>query len=83
MFGTPQNLKELIELFSELAYYVSYLLTALALLFFFWGLAGMILNAGDASKLSNARTRMIWGLVALLVIFSLAGIIALLQNTFI
>jgi undecaprenyl pyrophosphate phosphatase UppP len=52
---------------------------ALAVLFFFWGLATYILNAsGDPGKREEGRTRMIWGVIALFIIVSIWGIVGFL-----
>ncbi len=55
--------------------------TGLALLYFFWGLAQIILNAGDSEKSKEAKFRVLWGLIALFVIVSLGGLIAVINNT--
>ena len=52
----------------------------LALLFFFWGLAKFILNAGDTSEHEKGKNIMIWGIVALFVIASWAGLVRFLQS---
>lgn len=54
---------------------------ALAVLFFFWGLAVYILNAsGDPGKREEGRTRMIWGVIALFIIVSIWGIVGFLGS---
>ncbi|MFQ5662115.1 MAG: hypothetical protein ACE5F2_02590, partial [Candidatus Paceibacteria bacterium] len=53
-----------------------------AVLFFFWGLAKYILNAGDEEKKSEGRNIMIWGLIALFIMVSIWGIINVLAETF-
>lgn len=58
------------------------ILVALALLFFFWGLAGWVLSSGDAEKGKEGRTRMLWGLIALFFIVSIGGVVAVLMQTF-
>ena len=58
------------------------LVVALALLFFFWGLAKYILAAGDESKQAEGRSIMIWGVVALFVMVSVWGLVQVLQQTF-
>lgn len=50
----------------------------LALLLFFWGAALFIFSAGDDTKRTEGKKRMIWGIIALFVIFAIWGIIALL-----
>jgi len=47
----------------------------LALLFFLWGVALYILSAGDEKKAKEGKSIMIYGVIALFVIFSLMGII--------
>jgi len=52
---------------------------ALAILFFLFQLAMFLLNTGE--KKDDAKTGMIWGIIILVVMFSIGGIIALLQGT--
>ncbi|MCH8050378.1 hypothetical protein IIB51_03205 [Patescibacteria group bacterium] len=56
---------------------------SLALLYFFWGLAKFILHADDESERAKGKSIMVWGIVALFVIVTVWGIIAVLQSTFI
>ena len=58
------------------------ILVALALLFFFWGLAIFILNAGNEQRRTEGRGIMIWGIIALFVMLSVWGLVVLLQTTF-
>lgn len=51
---------------------------ALAVLFFFWGLALYVLAAGDSGKREEGRNKMIWGVIALFVIVSIWGIVGFL-----
>jgi len=51
---------------------------ALAVLFFFWGLATYILASGDTGKREEGRTKMIYGVIALFVIVSIWGIVGFL-----
>ena len=55
---------------------------ALALLYFFWGLATYILNSNDGEKQKEGRNIMIWGLLALFVMVSVWGIINVVRDTF-
>ena len=48
---------------------------ALAMLYFFWGLAQYILNAGDEAKKEEGRNKMIWGIVAIFVMAAVWGIV--------
>jgi len=59
------------------------ILVSLALLYFFWGIADWILNmSGDAEKMKKGRERMVWGLIALFFMVSVAGVVSILSNTF-
>ena len=53
-----------------------------AVLFFFWGLAKYILNAGDEEKKKEGRSIMIWGVIALFIMVSIWGIVSVLADTF-
>lgn len=76
-----ETLTEIIVRLTQLVYAVVPVLVALALLFFFWGMAQWILNMADTEKHKEGKQRMIWGLVALFVIGSIGGLILILQNT--
>lgn len=78
---TPTNLTQLIYVFTNLANSVVPVLVALALLFFVWGLATFILNSGNKDEGKKGRDRMVWGLVALFVILSIGGLLAVVQTT--
>jgi len=54
----------------------------LALLYFFWGLATYILNAGNEEKKKDGKNIMIWGLLALFIMVSVWGIINVVRDTF-
>jgi len=58
------------------------LVVALALLFFFWGLATYILAAGNEEKKKNGRSIMVWGVLALFIMVSVWGIINVIRTTF-
>lgn len=53
---------------------------ALALLFFFWGLAQFILASGDPEKAAEGRSKMIWGVVALFVMATVFGLIRFIRT---
>lgn len=57
------------------------LVFALALLFFLWGLAKFILNAGDEEAREGGKKIMIWGVVAFVVMVSVWGLVALIRST--
>jgi hypothetical protein len=81
-FAAPANLRELIVLIIEIINDLIVIVAALALLYFFWGLAQFILNAGSEEGRTKGKNVMIWGIIALFVMVSVWGIIAVLNNTF-
>ncbi|MCI0565642.1 pilin [bacterium] len=54
---------------------------AIAIIIFFWGIARYMI-AEDDSKKNEARNVMIYGIAGIFVIFSIWGIVALLQSSF-
>ena len=56
------------------------LLLAVAVLFFIWGVVVFIAKAGDEKARTEGKQRMVWGLVALFIIVSVWGIVALLYE---
>ena len=57
-------------------------IVALALLFFFWGLAKYILASGDETAQADGRRIMIWGIIALFVIIAVWGLVQVIASTF-
>lgn len=55
---------------------------ALAILFFFWGLAQFILAADSDDARKAGRNKMIWGIVAIAVMASVWGLVQFLQSAF-
>ena len=58
------------------------IIIGLALLYFFWGLAIFILQAGDEEARKKGKAIMTWGSIAIFVMFYIFGIISLLIDTF-
>lgn len=57
------------------------IVVALALLYFFYGLAMFILKSGDEDKRKEAKSIMIYGIIALFVMVSVWGLVSILGNT--
>lgn len=55
---------------------------ALAIVYFFWGLAKYVRSAGDPKAAAEGKSIMIWGLLAIAVMASLYGLINWLQGIF-
>jgi hypothetical protein len=56
------------------------LVITLAFIYFMWGMAQFILNAGDAKLREEGKQRIIWGIIALFVIMSIYGILTVVGN---
>jgi uncharacterized membrane protein len=80
--GTASGLGLVLDRLADIVGGITPLIVALALLFFFFGLAKYILSAGDEEKKSQGRSIMIWGIIALFVMVSVWGLVRLVQETF-
>jgi hypothetical protein len=69
------NVQDLIESVKNIIDILIPLVAALALLYFFWGLAQFILNSGSDDAKTEAKNKMIWGIVALFVMVSVWGLV--------
>lgn len=57
------------------------LMFALGLVYFFWGVAQFILNdAGNDKSREEGKQKMIWGVVALFIMFSIMGILSTISG---
>ncbi len=54
---------------------------ALAMIYFFWGVAKYVLAAGDPKAAGEGKSIMIYGVIALAVMASVYGLINILQST--
>lgn len=77
----PENITDIIVLVTNLAKTAVPILVALSLLYFFWGISSFILKSGEKDARKEGKERMVWGLVALFVIVSVAGLLTIVQNT--
>lgn len=76
-FAALGGLKSLLLEFGGLISLSVKIIFALALAFFFWGMAQFILNdAGNDKTREDGKKKMIWGIIALFVMFSIYGILA-------
>lgn len=57
------------------------LLIAVAVVAFIWGVIIMVINPDNEDKKKQGKSFMIWGIIALFVIVSIWGLVALLSNT--
>ncbi len=59
---------------------ITYLLVALALVWFIWGIVIFIKNADDEKGRGEGKQKIIWGIISLFVIISMWGLVALYQQ---
>lgn len=77
-----QTLTDLIHIVRDLLLATVPVIAALALLYFFWGIAQFISSVGNAEEAKKGRGKIVWGLVVLIIMFTIAGILMLLRITF-
>ena len=72
--------KSVIGYILEVIYLLIPILMGLAFIVFFWGLSKFILNSNKPEELKNGRTYMLWGILALFILFTFTAIIGLVSN---
>jgi len=60
---------------------IIYLLVALSMMYFFWGLALFVLNADEPAKRTEGWNHMLWGGAGLFILGSVWGIINAIDAT--
>jgi hypothetical protein len=68
--------------FKDLINFSTGVVASLALLVFFWGLVKYIAKADDPKEKEAGKNTMIWGVIALFVMFSVFGLVSFLQASF-
>lgn len=76
------NIENIVQAIDRIVDLLIPIVFALAILFFFWGLAQFILAADDEGARASGRQKMIWGIVAIAVMASIWGLVEFLQNAF-
>lgn len=79
--GGNWSLTSLINFFTSLVGLTIPIAVALCLFFFFWGIVQVFFDVEDAKKRDEGRKKIVWGLIALFVVVSLSGIIAILKQS--
>ena len=79
----PRNLPELVGVFVNIISLAIPVIISVAFLGFFWGIAQFILNSGNGKDVEGAKDTMLWGVIIIFVMFSVWGIIRILQSTFV
>ena len=78
----PQNLTEIIGLFTSIGLSIIPFLGAVAFLVFVWGVARFIRSAGNEKEIKDSKNLLIWGVIGLFVLVTIWGIISFLQTEF-
>ena len=79
---TPQNLTDIIKLFTDITLAVIPLLGAVAFLVFIWGVARFIKSAGNQQEIKDSKNLLIWGVVGLFVLVTIWGLVSFLRTEF-
>lgn len=82
VYGSGSTITDIIFFGINLINQAVILVVALALLFFFWGVAKFMLNTDDVEKRAQGKSHMIWGIIALFVMLFVWQIVNILANTF-
>jgi hypothetical protein len=83
-FAAPTNLTEFITFLSDtLATGVVPLLVGVAVAAFIYGIIQYFLNPDNEEKRKAGKSYILWGLIALFVMVSFWGIVAMMQDTFV
>lgn len=61
---------------------IIYLLFAVALVVFLWGIFQMIRGAASEDARSDGRRNIMWGIIGMLIMVSVYGILDVILNTF-
>lgn len=80
-FAAFERLKTLLRDFKSLLDLLVPITFALALIFFFYGIAQFIRNSGDTKTHEAGKNKIIWGIVGLFVMISIFGIIRYLGDS--
>jgi len=62
-------------------YFITFI-AALSVLIFFWGVAKFVWKADSQEERKKGKYLMLWGLIAIFVMFSIWGILEILGETF-
>jgi phosphotransferase system glucose/maltose/N-acetylglucosamine-specific IIC component len=58
-----------------------YLLFALALVFFLWGVAQFILNSGGGDTKNEGKSHIFWGIIGMFIMVGVYGIMNIISGT--
>jgi hypothetical protein len=79
---TPSTFADVVQIFISIISALVPVVGLLALFFFLWGGFQILFNSGNEQALAEGKKRLLYGVVALFVMVSVWGLIAVLDNTF-
>ena len=82
LIGDGGGFQTFLENLLALLNVITVLIIALAVVFFLWGVAKFILNAGDPEEQSKGKSIMFWGLIGLFVMTAVWGLVNWLGDAF-
>ncbi|PIR70565.1 MAG: hypothetical protein COU46_00930 [Candidatus Niyogibacteria bacterium CG10_big_fil_rev_8_21_14_0_10_42_19] len=82
LFASAQTFEGVIMIFIDILGLVIPILMILATVVFLWGIISYLVAAGDEAQISKSKTYMVWGIIALFVMLTVWGFVAVIQNTF-
>lgn len=77
----PENLRDLINRFTDLISLIIPLIMSLAVLAFLWGLANYIFHGGNETKRKEGQQFIVWGIIVLFVMVSVWGLVGIVSDT--
>jgi hypothetical protein len=80
IFAMPTNLKGFIDLFLGLLKIFIPILSGVAFIFFFYGMAKFILSSGDSKTLADGKKFILYSILAMFVLLSLGGILQFMSD---
>ena len=83
LFAQASDIEGVFTIFGNIIGTATPVVVALALLYFFWGLAKFILNADNEQARSDGKQIMFWGIIVLFVMVTVWGLVAVLNSTFV
>lgn len=81
MLSHSSSLKDVVSWTIGIINQIIPVLTVLALALFMWAVVRYILKAEESHGKGEERTALLWGIIALFVLFSVWGIVKILQRT--
>jgi prepilin signal peptidase PulO-like enzyme (type II secretory pathway) len=79
-FALLQGTVELLKSVRSIMNMIIPIMAGLAVVYFFWGMGQFILHSGDPKTHEDGKQQMIWGVIALFVIFSIFGIVSFISD---